>query len=218
VSRTYNGIRPNLQPLKIEQVRAGLRALGLPPRYLLFLGTLEPRKNVLMLLRAYCSLPGWLRERYPLVLVGGTGWNCLDIHEYVNREGKHKGVIHVGYLADEHLPTLYNGARALLFPSLYEGFGLPPLEMLACGGAVLASPAGAVAEVAGRKAHLLDPGDGDGWRQAIMRVTTDEDWWLELRRGAVESARPFTWERCAEETLAVYQRVLTGEQTLPKAA
>jgi glycosyltransferase involved in cell wall biosynthesis len=218
VSVTYNGIRPNLLPLTRDEVRAGLRALGLPPRYLLFIGTLEPRKNVLMLLRAYCSLPGWLRERYPLLLVGSKGWNSSDIHELLDREGRHKGVIHRGYLADEYLATLYNGARALLFPSWYEGFGLPPVEMLACGGAVLASTAGAVAEVVGRQAHLIDPADGDGWRRAMMRVATDEDWWQDLRRGATEAARPFTWERCAAETLAVYERAAAGERSLPRAA
>jgi alpha-1,3-rhamnosyl/mannosyltransferase len=220
VSRTYNGIRPNLVPMPGHEVETRRQRLGLPARYLLCLGTLEPRKNVLMLMRIYCSLPGWLRERYPLVLVGGKGWNSTDIHAYLDQEARHKGVIHLGYLPDEHLATLYNGARALLFPSFYEGFGLPPIEMMACGGAVIASTAGAVVEVVGRKAHLIDPRDGDGWRQALMRVTTDEDWWKELRQGTEEVAKPFTWERCAADTLAVYARVLKGGEglPLPKAA
>ena len=219
VSRADLGIRPHLGPLPAERVQAGLRALGLPPRYLLFLGTLEPRKNVLMLLRIYNSLPGWLRERYPLVLVGGHGWNSDDIHACIE-ESRDKGVLTLGYVADEHLATLYNGARALVFPSFYEGFGLPPIEMLACGGAVLASTAGAVAEVVGRKAHLLDPTDADGWREALLRITTDDDWWKELRRGAEETARAFTWEHCAADTLAVYARVLGGGQAViqPRAA
>ncbi len=107
-----------------------------------------------------------------------------------------------------------------MFPSFYEGFGLPPVEMLACGGAVLASTAGAVAEVAGRKAHLIDPDDADGWREAMFRVATDDDWWRQLRRGAEEAARPFTWERCAAETRAAYERVLEKSDRVvqPKAA
>jgi alpha-1,3-rhamnosyl/mannosyltransferase len=209
VSRAWNGVRPHLGPLPTEQVKEGLRALKLPPRYLLFLGTLEPRKNVRMLVQVYSSLPGWLRERYPLVLIGGRGWNSADIHTAIE-EGRHKGVLHLGYVEDKHLATLYNGARCLVFPSFYEGFGLPPVEMLACGGAVLASTAGSIVEVVGHKAHLIDPHDRDGWRQALMRVATDEDWWRELRRGAEEVARPFTWERSAADTLAVYQRVLAG--------
>jgi alpha-1,3-rhamnosyl/mannosyltransferase len=212
VIRAHLGIRPHLVPLPADEVRAGLQTLGVPSRYLLYLGTLEPRKNVLMLLRVYVSLPDWLRERYPLLLVGSGGWNSAEIHDFIEREARHKGVIHLGYVPDEQLATLYNGARALVFPSFYEGFGLPPLEMMACGGAVLASTAGAVAEVVGSKACLIEPGDFDGWRHALMRVTTDEDWWQDLRRGAVEAAQPFTWERCAAETVAAYARVLEGNR------
>ncbi len=214
VTRTYMGVRSDLRPLPVEEVAAGLQKLGLPPRYFLHLGTLEPRKNVLTLMRAYCGLPGAVRERYPLVLVGGWGWNAADVADFLDREGRQKGVLHLGFVADEHLPLLYNGARALVFPSLYEGFGLPPVEMLACGGAVLASTAGAVAETAGAAAHLIDPMDEDAWRGAMQRVAEDDDWRQALRAGAIEAARPFTWERCALETLAVYRKVCGGEMRL----
>jgi glycosyltransferase involved in cell wall biosynthesis len=210
VTRTYMGVRPGLRPMPEEEVRPGLAALGLPGRYLLYLGTIEPRKNVLALLKAYCSLPGPLRERYPLVVVGGWGWNSGDVHAYLHEEARHRGVVYLGYVAEEQVPYLYNGARALVFPSWYEGFGLPPVEMLACGGAVLASTAGAVAETVGRQACLIDPGDFDGWREAIQRVCTDDDWWRGLRRGAEDAARPFTWRRCAADTLAVYRGVVEG--------
>src|SRR5262249_36572360 len=155
-----------------------------PERYLLYLGTLEPRKNVLTLLRAYCSLPGGLRRRYPLLLVGGWGWNAADVAAYLHETARHRGVLHLGYLADKYLPAVYNGARALAFRWLYEGFGLPPVEMLACGGAVLASTAGAVVETAGAQAHCIEPHDLDGWRRALWRVLTDDDWWQGLRAGA----------------------------------
>ncbi len=211
VTRTYLGIRPGLGPLPRAEVDRVLRRLGLPQHYLLCLGTIEPRKNVLLLLRAYCGLPAAVRERWPLLLVGAWGWNTADVAAYLHDEARHKGVLHVGYLAEAHLPALYNGARALAYPSLYEGFGLPPLEMLACGGAVLASTAGAVAETAGAKAQLLDPHDLDGWRQALARVLADDDWHAQLRHGAAEAARPFTWERCAADTLQVY-RMLAGER------
>jgi alpha-1,3-rhamnosyl/mannosyltransferase len=209
VTRTYMGIRPGLGRQPAGEVQATLARLGLPPRYLLYLGTIEPRKNVLTLLKAYCALPPAVRERHPLLLVGGWGWNAAPVADYLAREGRHRGVRHVGYVPDESVPALYSGARALAFPSFYEGFGLPPLEMMACGGAVLASTAGALVETVGCRAHLLDPRDEDGWRAALLRVATDDDWWRELRRGAEAVARPFTWDRCAADTLAVY-RALSG--------
>ncbi len=207
VTRAHLGIRPQMCPLPEEEVRRRLRAAGLPPRYLLFLGTIEPRKNVLRLLRVYCSLPAEVRSRWPLLLVGGWGWNVGNVADYLHDEARHRGVMHLGYLDDADLPVLYNGARALAFPSLYEGFGLPPLEMMACSGAVLASTAGAVVETAGAAAHLVPAEDEDGWRSALLRVVTDDEWWQSLRRGAIEAARPYTWENCARTTFGVYRAV-----------
>jgi alpha-1,3-rhamnosyl/mannosyltransferase len=207
VSRTYMGVRPGLSVLSPAEVAAGLRQLGLPEKYLLYLGTLEPRKNLLMLLQTYCSLPDSLRQRWPLLLVGSWGWNTAAIRDFLHQEARHRGVHHLGYVAEEHLALIYNGARALIYPSLYEGFGLPPVEMMACGGAVLASTAGALVETVGSCAHLIDAADQDGWRAALLRVIEDDDWWRLLRRGVVEVARPFTWERCAAKTLEVYREV-----------
>lgn len=214
VTRTYMGIRPGLGPLPAAEVADTLRRLRLPPRYLLYLGTIEPRKNLLVLLRAYCSLPERLRADWPLVLVGGWGWNTADVADYLQREARHRGVLHVGYLPEQHLAAVYNGARALVYPSLYEGFGLPPIEMMACGGAVLASTAGALVETVGRRAHLTDPRDVDGWRDALRRVVTDDDWWRALRTGVTAVARPFTWEHCAADTWRVYRGVC-GRDTVP---
>jgi alpha-1,3-rhamnosyl/mannosyltransferase len=212
VTRVYNGVRPGLGPLPVAEVAATLARLGLPPRYLLYLGTIEPRKNVLRLMQAYCALPGLLRERWPLLLVGGWGWHTESAAEFYETEARHRGARHVGYIADEHLGAIYNGARALVFPSFYEGFGLPPVEMLACGGAVLTSTAGALVETVGSQAHLIEPEDTDGWRDGMARVLKDDEWWQMLRRGSVEAARPYTWERSAADTLNVY-RTLTGART-----
>jgi alpha-1,3-rhamnosyl/mannosyltransferase len=125
-------------------------------------------------------------------------------------------VIHLGYVSDAHINVLYNGARALVYPSFYEGFGLPPTEMLACGGAVLASTAAALVETVGRQAHLIPPQDVDAWRQAMQLVVEDEEWWRQLRHGAADAARPFTWEQCTADTLRVY-RTIAGAGT-PAAA
>jgi alpha-1,3-rhamnosyl/mannosyltransferase len=207
VTCTYVGVRPGLGPLPREEVDRTLRELGLPPRYLLYLGTIEPRKNLLRLLHAYCSLPATVRDEWPLVLVGGWGWNTADVAEYLDAEARHRGVVHLGYVAERHVPAVYNGARALVYPSLYEGFGLPPVEMMACGGAVLASTAAALVETVGSRAHLVAAEDTDGWRAALLRVVTDDDWWRSLRHGVEEVARPYTWDRCAADTLRVYRAV-----------
>ncbi len=213
VTSTYLGVRPGLSVLPPETLPEALETLGLPPRYLLYLGTIEPRKNLLTVLRAYCSLPEQLRARWPFVLVGSWGWNTGEIRDYFHNEARHRGVLHLGYIPDDQLPVVYNGARALVYPSYYEGFGLPPIEMMACGGAVLASPAGAVQEIVGSRAHLIPPDDQDGWREALQRIVEDEDWWLALREGVTEIARPYTWEQCARSTREVYQKILgTSEQ------
>jgi O-antigen biosynthesis alpha-1,3-rhamnosyltransferase len=159
------------------------------------------------LLRAYCALPEELRTRWPLLLVGSWGWNTVAVADYLHREARHRGVLHRGYVDEQHLAAIYNGARALVYPSLYEGFGLPPLEMMACGGAVLASTAGALVETVGSRAHLIDPYDLDGWRAAMLRVVEDETWWHDLRTGVMAVARPYTWDRCAADTLRVYRTV-----------
>ncbi len=203
------GIRPNMAPLPAAAVSATLRRLQLPPNYLLHVGTIEPRKNLQTLLRAYVELPAAVRERYPLLLVGGWGWNSADVRELLN-DAQHRGVRHLGYVDEKHLPALYNGARALVFPTFYEGFGLPALEMLACGGVVLGSTAKALVEAVGGHAHLIDPHDQNGWTQAMLRVTTDAEWWLQLRTDARAAPPPYTWDQCAINTLAVYRAVHSG--------
>ncbi|MBY0232472.1 MAG: glycosyltransferase family 4 protein, partial [Gemmataceae bacterium] len=208
VTRTYMGARPAFVPLGRQAVAERLKALGLPPRYLLHVGTVEPRKNLMALMRAYGDLPAGVRERCPLVLVGGWGWKSADVRAYLEGTARSRGVIHAGYVAEEDVAAVYNGARALVFPTRYEGFGMPTVEMMACGGAVIASTAGAVAEVAAGQAHLIDPDDLEGWRDAMRRVIEDDDWRAGLCAGGVERAARFTWERCAEDTEKAYRAAL----------
>jgi alpha-1,3-rhamnosyl/mannosyltransferase len=210
VTRVYYGIRDALGPVPHDVLAPHTSRLELPARYLLFVGTIEPRKNVLMLLRAYCALPDALRRDCPLVLAGQWGWNAGPVWDYWHNEARHRGVRHLGYVPDGDLPVLYNGARGLVYPSRYEGFGMPPLEMMACGGAVLVSTAGAVAEAVGPHGQHIAPDDQDGWRDAMQRLVTDEDWRHSLRRGVVTWARQYTWSRCAAQTLEVYRHVLAS--------
>jgi alpha-1,3-rhamnosyl/mannosyltransferase len=184
------------------------RRLGLPDRFLLCVGTIEPRKNIGTVMRAFADLPGPVRDACPLVLAGPWGWRSEADRAFFETVGRAAGVRHIGYVADADLPALYNAATGLVYPSYYEGFGLPPAEMLACGGAVLASTADAVREVCGRHAAYTDPGDVSGWREVMGRLATDSGYRSELARGSAEYARRFTWERAAAETMAVYRLAL----------
>jgi alpha-1,3-rhamnosyl/mannosyltransferase len=207
VTAVHNGVGDEYFDVPAEEVARTRVELGLPSRYLLFVGTIEPRKNVLTLLQAYCSLPAAAREKCPLVLAGGWGWKSDRVAEYFRDVAASRNVIHLGYTEDRHLPGLYAGARALAYPSHYEGFGLPPIEMLACGGAVLASTADAHREVLGVHAHFVAADDIDGWHAALGRATRDDDWLNMLRQGGRERARRFSWNRCAAETAAIYHAV-----------
>lgn len=208
VTAVPNGIGGQYRPQTPEAVAAVGRRLGLPPRYALAVGTIEPRKNILTLLRAFCDLPPAVRAACPLVLAGGWGWKSEPEREVFEGEARAKGVVHLGYVADDDLPGLYAGAAALFYPSFYEGFGLPPVEMLACGGGVVASTDPAVREAVGWHARLLDPRDFDGWRDALRRVAEDAEYLTECRRGGVAHARRFTWDVAADRTRDVYRQVL----------
>jgi alpha-1,3-rhamnosyl/mannosyltransferase len=205
VTRAYPGIRKSLRPMSPADIEPIRRKLGLPSKYFLHVGTLEPRKNLLMLLRAYTALPASLRESCPLILAGPWGWRFEELAEFYESHAKHHHVRHLGYVDEAHLPALYNGARALVFPTFYEGFGLPAAEMLACGGAVIASATPAVAEVLGGCGTLIDPADTDGWRQAMARAIADDEWLQSLRLGGMRRAAEFTWANCARDTLAGYR-------------
>lgn len=208
ITSTPLGVRDGLGPMSPLEVRAQLREMKLPSRYFLHVGTIEPRKNLLFLMRQYCSLPSQVREQYPLVLVGGQGWNAAETMEYYESEGRRKGVVLSGYIPDSKLVYLYNGALALLTASHYEGFGLPVIEMLACGGAVVASDIGAHAEITHGKGLLLPLQDEAAWRNAMIRLATDEEWGRKLRRGGREVVEHYSWEKCAQAVVGGYARAL----------
>lgn len=202
------GVGPQFRP-QPPDVIAALRAKhGLPPRYTLYVGTIEPRKNIAMLLRAFCDLPSVLRAACPLVLAGAWGWKADAERELFHSEARHKGAIHAGYVPDADLPALYSGADALLYPSFYEGFGMPPVEAMACGTAAITSTADAVREVVGTHALTLDALDFFGWRDALARIARDRDFLADYRRRGPAHAATFTWDACAQRVYGVYQQVL----------
>ena len=222
VTTVHCGIREDFRPQSPAEIAAVRERLNLPARYLLYVGTVEPRKNLTTLLRAFCDLPAELREACPLILGGAWGWKSEPERELFEREARHRGVRYLGYVADEDLPGLYAGAEALLYPSHYEGFGLPPVEMMACGGAAVVSTADAVREVVGTNAPLLEPNDLEGWRDAMRQTILDRDSLARYRRTAVAHASRFNWENAARQTFGVYRSVLgivpNVDATSPRAA
>ena len=178
---------------------------GLPNRYLLSVGSLEPGKNRARLIEAYARLHHEGID-VPLMVAGQRAWNYEGDFELVRRLGLDQQVRFLGYVPDEDLPALYSGALLLAFPSLYEGFGLPVLEAMACGTPVLTSNVSATAEVAGDAALLVDPRSVDGLTSALGRLLTDDALRAELRRRGLARAAEFSWERTARETLTVYEQ------------
>lgn len=202
------GVGPQFRPQSQEAIAAIRAKHNLPPRYTLYVGTIEPRKNIAMLLRAFCDLPSELREMCPLVLAGGWGWKSETERELFHTEAKYRGVIHIGYVPDDDLPALYAGADTLLYPSFYEGFGMPPIEAMACGTPAVTSTADAVREVVGAHALTLDPNDMSAWRNVLARIAYEPEFLDDYRWHGLAHAATFTWDACARVVHGVYKKVL----------
>lgn len=176
--------------------------------YVLAVGTLEPRKNLIRLMNAYARLPNDVRRRHLLVIAGSAGWRSKEINTTLNRLRQNGEVRYVGYLPTDELPMLYAGARAFAFPSFYEGFGLPILEAMASGVPVLTSDRSSMPEVAGGAALLVDPEDVESMTDALERLLIDEQWREQARIAGLEHAKQFTWQRCVEKTVEVYKKAM----------
>jgi len=179
----------------------------LPHPYILSVGTLEPGKNHRALLRAFSRLKG-KGLAHKLVIVGQRGWMYEGLPRLVAALGLEGDVLFPGYLPREELARYYRGAALFVFPSLYEGFGLPPLEAMAFGLPVVASAAGALPEVLGDGALLVDPKDDEALAAAMERALTDEGLRRELKRRGLARARRFSWQETARRTIAIYRAVL----------
>lgn len=188
----------------IEEMR---RLLALPERYILSVATLEPRKNLPMLLKAYKRLPSGLRREYPLVLAGKPGWGRQDVRRLAEDMGLGREVIFAGYVDDDLLPSLYAGAGLFVYPSLYEGFGLPVLEAMACGTPVLTSNLSSMPEVAGEAALLADPGDAGDLAGKMALLLGDKALSREMSARGAARAASFSWESTARRTLSVYEEL-----------
>ena len=194
-----------MAPVRDAQVLAEVQArYGISGRYLLYVGTLQPRKNLARTIAAFARVaaaPAFAGLQ--LVLAGKKGWLYDDLFAQVERMGLADRVLFPGYVEDADLPALLSGALAFVFPSLYEGFGIPVLEAGACGVPVITSNTSSLPEVAGDAALLVDPHDVDAIAEAMTRLVTDEALRAELSQQGLANVQRFSWEKCARETLAV---------------
>ena len=208
ITVAYPGIDERLARVNDRaRITSLLGRLGISAPYFLYLGTLQPRKNLARLLDAFAAVDAAMFEVPPtLVIAGQRGWMYEDLFDKTRRLGLQNRVEFPGYIHDTDKATLISGALAFLFPSLYEGFGLPVIEAQACGCPVVASSTSSLPEVAGRGARLVDPGDTVAIRNAMWRVATDTP----LRRALVDrgyaNVRRFSWRACAETALHAIER------------
>jgi glycosyltransferase involved in cell wall biosynthesis len=193
------------RPLSAQQIDPVLQHLGLVRgRYILSVGTLEPRKNHVLILRAFRLLKNrGAVQGHRLVFAGSRGWLEDSIFDTIRQLGLEEDVLLTGHT--EHLTVLYNGAAIMVYPSFYEGFGLPPLEAMACGTPVITSNVAALPEVVGDAASLVDPRDERGLADAIEALLTDPALRRKASARGLERVRGFTWARTAERTMTAYE-------------
>ncbi|HEX8599923.1 MAG TPA: glycosyltransferase family 1 protein [Chloroflexia bacterium] len=195
--------RPTTDQAKLEDVRS---RYGLDVPYILYVGTIEPRKNLVRLVRAFARL----KKRslpHKLLIVGQAGWQVSPVYAEVERLGLTKDVVFTGYVPLEDLPPLYTMAESLAFPSLYEGFGLPVIEAMACGTPVVTSRSSSLREISGDAALLVDPLSVDELEEALYRIHSDPGLRACLRERGIARAALFTWETTARATLDLYKQV-----------
>jgi glycosyltransferase involved in cell wall biosynthesis len=207
VTVIYHGIEPEFRPLPPDEVAAFRTRHGLPDRYALYVGTLEPRKNLPNLLRAYALARSKRGVTAPLVLGGGKGWGYESIFQLVEELGLRDSVRLPGYLPLADLPLWYNGASLFVYPSRYEGFGMPALEAMACGAPVLTTRASSLPEVVGDAGLLVGPDDVEGMADAIAAVLNGGTLGERLRSDGLGRAGGFSWAEAAKQTVAVYREL-----------
>ena len=203
------GVDPIFRPRPVADLRPVLQRFGLQvDGYTLFVGTIEPRKNLERLLAAYEALPATLRQRWPLVLAGARGWQSEKVHDRICQAAAAGWVHYLDFVAQEDLPFLYAGARLFAYPSLYEGFGLPPLEAMASGVPVVTSNVSSLPEVVGAAAIMVEPQDVPALTAALQRGLEDDAWRVSAVERGLARASAFGWARCIDSTVAIYAEVI----------
>lgn len=200
----YNGVGKHFRPLGEEEKNEYRIRKRLPEKFILYVGTIEPRKNLINLARAYHRLDP---KGVSLVLAGGKGWLSDGLFEEIRKLNLGDRVLLTGYVPEEELPALYSSALCFAYPSIYEGFGFPPLEAMACGTPVVAGDRSSLPEVIGDGGLCVDPGDPEKLADAICSFLHDEKLRGVMAGKGVRRAARFTWEKCASETYGIYREL-----------
>lgn len=201
----YPGVDESLHPIDPATLDRFRREQQLPHQFLLFLGTLEPRKNLVTLIEAFAQFKRECPDGY-LVLAGGVGWLADEVFAAIDASGVKDSIRLAGFVKAEEKALWLGSATAFVYPSIYEGFGLPPLEAMACGTPVIVSDAASLPEVVGDAGVLIGPRDPIGWAHALQRVWTDQAYRAELRACGLRQAQKFTWLDTACQLAATYRR------------
>ncbi len=202
----YGGVDERFAPVPREQAVPLLeQRYGVRPPFLLFVSTLEPRKNVTGLLHGFSRIVKDIPHQ--LVLLGSVGWRAEPIFQAIDELGLANRVVRPGFVPHEELPLFYGAADAFVFPSHYEGFGLPVLEAMTCACPVITSTTSSLPEVIGSAGLMVEPSDPDALAEAILEITGDKALRQELGRRGVEQAKRFSWSRCAQVVLDMYRRL-----------
>ncbi|HUE87354.1 MAG TPA: glycosyltransferase family 1 protein [Vicinamibacterales bacterium] len=207
ISVVHEAAGPEFRPIHDRVSRARIRMrYGLPERFVLYVGAIEPRKNLVRLVAAFADArrQGIAHE---LVCVGPYGWSSRDLYDHVDRLGLRRVVHFTGYVPADDLPVIYNLSELFVFPSIYEGFGLPVIEAMACGTPVITSSTSSLLEIAADAAETIDPHDVDALTGALVKLATSVDRRRELSARGIARAQQFSWTRTAKEMLALYRRV-----------
>jgi glycosyltransferase involved in cell wall biosynthesis len=208
VEVVYGGVDSRFKPIVDPDVlEAARRRYGLDYPFMLYVGTIEPRKNLGRLLRAYTQLRSRHEIKHRLVVAGGLGWLYQDVLREIEDLAAEHEVAFLGRVSDDDLPALYSLCDLFVFPSLYEGFGLPPLEAMACGRPVLCSNTSSLPEVVGDAGVLVSPYDVDGLSNAMADLLAEPEKRAMLGQRGLARARKFTWEASARRLLEVYQKL-----------
>ena len=208
VTAIHEAPRESFRPVHRDESSRVRQRLEIENDFLLFAGTLEPRKNLLTLLRAFAQILHETNLRPQLVVAGGEGWLMDETFAVIGDENLKDHLRLTGYLDDDDLRALYSSCAAFIYPSLYEGFGLPPLEAMACGAPVIASRIPALQETLGDTAMLIDPLDANAFAQAIIELLQNGKQRDELITKGQERTKAFDWKRAAHATYEVYSQVL----------